>query len=106
MRCLQGIKLGSAKHYDTDRNVDIQRKYHNDYYNRQGANERKKKKSENISYFSHIQKSPNGDFQHMHEQVVSVRFINISKQNSVYIHVSYYNIQAPEIRLGNRRIFP
>ena len=40
------------------------------------------------------------DFQYMHEQFVSVRFINISKQNSVYIHVSYYNIQAPKIRHG------
>ena len=58
MRCLQDIKLGGEKHYDTDCNVDIQRKCHNDYFNRQGAYERKKKKSEKISYFSHIQRLP------------------------------------------------
>ena len=99
MRCLQGIKLGSAKHYDTDCNVDIQQKCHNDYFNRQGANIRVKRRNLRKYPISPIYK----DFQYMHEQFVSVRFINISKQNSVYMLV---NIQAPEIRLGNRGIFP
>ena len=71
---------------------------------REGAYERKKKKSENISYFSHIQKSPNGDFQHMHEQVVSVRF-NISKQNSLYMLVTI-TYRPPRSVSGNRGIFP
>lgn len=56
MRCLQGIKLGGEKHYDTDCNVDIQQKCHKDYYNRQGAYERKKKKSEKTAFFPNILK--------------------------------------------------
>ena len=100
MRCLQGIKPEGEKLHDTDCNVDIQHKCHNDLFNRQGANESKKKKSEKIANFSNILKSPNGDFLYLHEKFFSVRFINISKQNSVYMLHVVTNIQAPEIRLG------